>query len=116
MQLRHVRRLTDGIFPQRGTDATGIERRAAARVLVADEQPLVRIIVTEQVVPADDPAFYALHRIDLEAMRLLCVKAKNHFRAAFAERCSEIIDCDVPGPACLDLSQLPFRNARVAVH
>jgi microcystin degradation protein MlrC len=73
----------------------------------------VRIIVTEQVVPADDPAFFALHQVDLATLRLLCVKAKNHFRAAFAQRCSEIIDCDAPGPACVDLTQLPFRNLRV---
>jgi microcystin degradation protein MlrC len=94
---------------------TGVERRCGGSVvLVVAEQPSVRIIVTEQVVPADDPAFYALHHIDLDALRLLCVKAKNHFRAAFGERCSEIIDCDAPGPACVDLTQLPFRNARLA--
>ena len=110
-----IERLTDGIFRNVGPMQTGVERQCGGSVvLTVDEQPLVRIIVTEQVVPADDPAFYALHRIDLEAIRLLCVKAKNHFRAAFGERCSEIIDCDVPGPACLDLLQLPFRNTRVA--
>jgi microcystin degradation protein MlrC len=47
-------------------------------------------------------------------LRLLCAKAKNHFRAAFASRCSVIVDCDAPGPAAVDLSRLPFRNARVA--
>ena len=54
--------------------------------------------------------------IDLKSLRLLCVKAKNHFRAAFASRCAAIIDCDTPGPACLDLTQLPFRHLRAAVH
>ena len=71
--------------PQHGAD--GDRRRAALRrkrVLVVDDQPSVRVIVTEQVVPADDPAFYALHGIDPASLRLLCVKAKNHFRAAFA--------------------------------
>ena len=67
-------------------------------MLVVDEQPPLRVIVTEQVVPADDPAFYALHGIDPASLRLLCVKAKNHFRAAFAQRCAAIIDCDAPGP------------------
>jgi microcystin degradation protein MlrC len=55
---------------------------------------------------------YALHGVDPASLRLLCVKAKNHFRAAFAQRCAAIIDCDAPGPACVDLSRLPFRNAR----
>lgn len=110
-----VERLTDGTFRNVGPMQTGVERRCGGSVvLTVDAQPCVRIIVTEHVVPADDPGFYALHHIDLDAIRLLCVKAKNHFRAAFGERCSEIIDCDAPGPACLDLTQLPFRNVRLA--
>jgi microcystin degradation protein MlrC len=109
-----VERLTDGVFRNVGPMQTGIEVRCGGSVvLVVDEQPAVRIIVTEQVVPADDPAFFTLHQVDLATLRLLCVKAKNHFRAAFAQRCSEIIDCDAPGPACVDLTQLPFRNLRV---
>ena len=108
-----VERLTDGTFRNTGPMQTGVERRCGgSAVLAVADQPRVRIVVTEEVVPADDPAFFALHRVDLEATRLLCVKAKNHFRAAFAPRCAAIIDCDAPGPACLDLSQLPFRNAR----
>jgi microcystin degradation protein MlrC len=109
-----VERLTDGVFRNVGPMQTGVEVRCGGSVvLVVDGQPAVRIIVTEQVVPADDPAFFALHQIDPATLRLLCVKAKNHFRAAFAQRCSEIIDCDTPGPACVDLTRLPFRNLRV---
>ena len=110
-----VLRLTDGVFRNVGPMETGVERRCGGSVVLrVDEQPTVRIIVTGQVVPADDPAFFTLHDIDPAELRLLCVKAKNHFRAAFAGRCSEIIDCDAPGPACLDLTRLPFRNLRVA--
>lgn len=109
-----IERLTDGVFRNVGPMQTGVERSCGGSVVLrVDEQPSVRIIVTEQVVPADDPAFFALHRIDLSELRLLCVKAKNHFRAAFADRCAEIIDCDAPGPASVDLAHLPFRNLRV---
>jgi microcystin degradation protein MlrC len=105
--------LTDGTFRNVGPMQHGVVRRCGgSAVLIVDAQPSVRIIVTEQVVPADDPAFFALHGIDLATLRLLCVKAKNHFRAAFAQRCSEIIDCDAPGPACVDLARLPMRNRR----
>ena len=61
-----------------------------------------------------DPAFFRLHGIDPGATRLLANKAKNHFRAAFAERCSAIIECDAPGPAALDLAALPFRHVPAA--
>ena len=109
-----VERVTDGVFRNVGPMQTGVEVRCGGSVvLVVDAQPAVRIIVTEQVVPADDPAFYSLHQIDPATLRLLCVKAKNHFRAAFAQCCSEIIDCDAPGPAGVDLTQLPFRNLHI---
>jgi microcystin degradation protein MlrC len=109
-----VERLTDGVFRNVGPMQAGVERDCGGSVvLILDEQPSVRVIVTEQVVPADDPAFFALHQIDPATLRLLCVKAKNHFRAAFEQRCIEIIDCDAPGPAAVDLARLPFRNVRV---
>ncbi len=108
--------VTDGVFRNAGPMQTGVVRDCGgSAVLVVDEQPSIRVIVTAQVVPSDDPAFFALHRIDPAALRLLCVKAKNHFRAAFAQRCIEIIDCDAPGPASVDLTRLSFRNVRVPV-
>jgi microcystin degradation protein MlrC len=64
------------------------------------------------VVPANDPAFFALHGVDLARTRLLAVKAKNHFRAAFQGRCTTIVDVDCPGPAAADLRTLPFRNLK----
>ncbi len=70
----------------------------------------VHIIVTSSVCPANDPACFAAHGIDLDRVRLLCVKAKNHFRAAFAARCLAIIDVDCPGPAAAQLSLLPLRH------
>ena len=108
-----VERLTDGVFRNDGPMEAGVEVRCGgSAVLRVHGQRELSIIVTERVVPADDPAFFRLHGIDPASLRLLCVKAKNHFRAAFASRCSEIIDCDAPGPACLDLAQLPFRNVK----
>lgn len=107
--------LTDGVFRNSGPMHTGVERHCGNTVILRLAQlPDARVIVTERVVAADDPSFYALHGIDLNQLRLLCVKAKNHFRAAFAERCAQIIDCDAPGPACQDLSALPFRHDHIA--
>jgi len=112
-----VERLTDGSFVNAGPMHAGVARSCgASAVLRLQDLPKVRVIVTEHVVAADDPAFYALHGIDPMQLRLLCVKAKNHFRAAFTERCAEIIDCDAPGPACLDLSKLPFQHNHIPAY
>lgn len=107
-----VERCTDGVFRNTGPMETGVETQCGRTVLISlAERPNIQLIVTSAVAPANDPGFFALHGIDLDASRLLCVKAKNHFRAAFQERCSAIIDTDIPGPSALDLDLLPFRHA-----
>lgn len=70
----------------------------------------VRIILTAKCLTVSDPAFFRLHGIDLGAVDLLAVKAKNQFRAAFAHSFASLIDIDEPGPAAYDFSRLPFRN------
>jgi len=74
----------------------------------------LRVVVTSRKEAAVDPAFFELHGIDLNEVRLLANKAKNHFRAAFQARCSAIVECDAPGPAALDLAGLPFRHVPLA--
>ena len=105
-----VRRLTSGEFRNLGPMERGLPV-ALGRTAVLGAAHL-EVIVTERVGPANDPAFFALHGIDLARTRLLCVKAKNHFRAAFQERCAAIIDVDCPGPAAADLRPLPCRSVR----
>ncbi len=104
-------RFTDGRY--RGTttllDGTDVQLGATVVLAVADH-PNIRIIVTSRVDPGIDPAFFALHGIDLAAERLLLVKGKNHFRAAAGAACVQIIDVDAPGPACLDFTRLPYRH------
>jgi microcystin degradation protein MlrC len=101
-----VAKLTDGVFRTIGPMETGIELRCGRTALLKSGN--ISIIVTEHVAPANDPAFFHLHGIAIEKEHLLFVKAKNHFRAAFGSICDEIIDIDAPGPACLDMTKLPF--------
>ncbi len=106
-----VLRLTDGRFRNRGPLEFGSEVDLGASAVL--EVGGIKTIVTSRRKPADDPAFFELHGIDLANTRLLCVKAKNRFRAAFAPLCAQIIDCDAPGPATADLRALPFRNVKM---
>jgi microcystin degradation protein MlrC len=101
-----VAKLTEGVFRNIGPMETGIELRCGRTALLTSGN--ISVIVTEFVAPANDPAFFHLHGIDIENEQLLFVKAKNHFRAAFDTICAEIIDIDAPGPACLDMTMLPF--------
>jgi microcystin degradation protein MlrC len=107
-----VERLTDGRFVNQGP----MERGAPVdlgRTCVLAAGP-VRIIVVSRREAAIDPGFFALHGIDLGAVRLIVNKAKNHFRAAHAGSLAAIIACDSPGPAALDLASLRFRHVPLA--
>jgi microcystin degradation protein MlrC len=98
-QLRERQRDFDVTLP------SPVEGLARAIALIVDG---ISVIVTSAVVPANDPAFFEHHGIRLAETRLLCVKAKNHFRAAFAPRCAAIIEVDAPGPTMVELTRLPF--------
>ena len=63
---------------------------------------------TSAPVSPNDPAYFTLHGIDPGKTRLVCAKAKNHFRAAFDGTFRAIVDVDTPGPATADLATLPF--------
>ena len=103
-----VLRFTDGKFVNSGPMETGLAVDLGRTVLFDIDGILV--IVTENCHPPNDPEFFTLHGIDLRSTRLLCAKVKNHFRAAFQTRAALIVDTDAPGPACLDLSKLPYRK------
>jgi microcystin degradation protein MlrC len=106
-----VARLTQARFTNEGPMERGLEVDLGPSAVL--DVNGIAIVVTSRIGAANDPAFFAAQGIDLAATRLLCVKAKNHFRAAFEPRCAAIIDVDCPGPASADLAALRFRHARI---
>ncbi len=99
-----VEYLTDGSYTNTGPMERGLQVECGPTAVLRHGS--TRIIVTTHVTGCNDPAFFTLHRIDLAKIRLLCAKAKNHFRAAFGDRCGTIVDVDTPGPATLRLDRL----------
>ena len=71
----------------------------------------IKVIVTSNCQTPNDPAYFTLHGIDLNEVGLLCVKAKNHFRAGFTSLTRTIIECDAPGPAAASLQHYKFKHA-----
>jgi microcystin degradation protein MlrC len=100
-----VLRLTDGMFRNVGPMEHGSLVTIGPSALL--EVDGMHVAVTSTVCAANDPGFFTLHGIDPFAARALVVKAKNHFRAAFAARTQAIIDVDCAGPAAADLTTLP---------
>ncbi len=104
-----VERLTEGRFVNEGPMWAGQSVDLGATTVLRLQGPAdLRVIVTSVPVSPNDPAYFRLHGIDPGETRLLCAKAKNHFRAAFDGTFRAIVDVDTPGPATADLAALPF--------
>lgn len=109
-----VLRLTDGNFVNTGPMMRGLPMALGPTAVIG--VGAVSIIVTTACGGANDPGFFDLHGIEVDKVALLCVKAKNHFRAAFAPLCARLIDIDAPGPAALDIAGFPFTRAPATLH
>jgi microcystin degradation protein MlrC len=101
--------LTDGKFRNEGPYEHKLAVDVGRTVLL--ETGNVRVIVTESCLAPNDPAYFRLHGIEPESLPLLCVKAKNHFRASFAGMARCLIDVDAPGPASAGLFHYKFHHA-----
>jgi len=101
--------LTDGRFHNRGPVLGGMAVDLGPTAVMTIGQ--VRVIVTSRCISPSDPGFFDLHEVDVTQPGLLCVKAKNHFRAAFAPLLPRMIDVDAPGPAALEIRTFRFRHA-----
>lgn len=104
-----ILKLTDGKFRNEGPYEHNLPVDIGRTVLL--EVGELRVIVTESCQTPNDPAYFRLHGIEPESVPLLCVKAKNHFRAAFAVMARCLIDVDCPGPASAGLFHYKFRHA-----
>ncbi len=93
-----ILKLTDGQF------------RNLGRTVMLDING-IKVIITESCQTPNDPGYFALHGIDLGQIGLLCVKAKNHFRAAFTPLTRCIVEIDAPGPASPNIRRYRYRYA-----
>jgi microcystin degradation protein MlrC len=101
--------LTDGRFRNTGPVLGGMAVELGPTAVITIGQ--VRVIVTSRCISPSDPGFFVLHQVDVTQPGLLCVKAKNHFRAGFAPLLARMIDVDAPGPAALEIRGFRFRHA-----
>jgi microcystin degradation protein MlrC len=104
-----VLRLTDGKFRNQGPYEHNLAVDVGRTALLGIGK--VRVIVTDSCQSPNDPAYFRLHGLEPEQLPLLCVKAKNHFRAAFSGMARCLVDVDAPGPASAGLFHYKFRHA-----
>src|SRR5690606_21886684 len=101
-----VVKLTDGRIINTGPFCNGLMFEYGDTAML--EVKGIRIILVSRCLTVTDPAFFALHDVDVPSLGILAVKAKNQFRAAFTSVFNTMIDVDVPGPAAYDFAKLGF--------
>ena len=70
----------------------------------------VMIGAAEGRASVNDPAMLEVLGVDWRALRVLALKVKGHFRAAFGSEVAAIFDAEAPGAAPTDLGSVPYRR------
>jgi microcystin degradation protein MlrC len=96
--------LGDGVFTHRGPMASGAVNRIGRTATVS--RAGISVILCERRVQVVDPAVFPACGIAPDGCRWLVVKSSVHFRAAFREIATGMIEIEGQGPCTSDLSSL----------
>ena len=102
-----VRTITDGIFIHK-TGAVGL-KADVGRTAVIDVDG-VEIILTEKSHAPNDPEVFRRNGIEPSEKKILLLKSRGHFRAAYEPFCKEVIEVDAPGLTTPNLKWFNYRN------
>lgn len=107
-----VQHLTDGRYVNSGPMMTGLQVDMGPAAVLAVGDPPVRVIVTSTPDAPIDPAVFTSNGIDLAGVRVIGLKGKGHFRAAFEPIVSQVILVEGPGITGSKLHRLPLKRVR----
>jgi len=105
-----VKTITDGLFVHKGPMGTGSKGEVGRSVVL--EVDGIDLIVAERKMAPNDPEIFRRHGIEPTEKKVLVVKSRGHFRAAYEPFAKEIIEVDAPGVASPNLKQFPYKHVR----
>src|SRR5215207_9773341 len=114
----HVKLLSDGRYINDGPMMTGLTVDLGPTALLLCEPaagpsaPQVEVLVTTRAETPVDLNVFRCHGIEPVRHRVLGLKGKGHFRAAFEPIARRVVLVEGPGTTGADLSRLTFRKVR----
>jgi len=112
----YVRMLSDGCYVNSGPmmAGAGVHLGPTAVVMCGPHAPAsgIEVLVTTRAETPIDLNVFRAHGIEPMARRVIGLKGKGHFRAAFEPIASRVMLVEGPGITGADLSRLPFRQIR----
>lgn len=109
-----VKTIADGKFRNKGPMSHGLLNNMGRTVVLGIEG--VDVIVTERSFQPWDPEIFRRVGIEPTDKQILVVKSTVHYRAAFGEFASKMIDVDTPGLAPVNIKRLEFKNIRRPIY
>jgi microcystin degradation protein MlrC len=103
-----VERLSDGVFTVTGPMMRGKRERLGRTALLRVGNVLVG--VSEGRASVNDPAMLSMLGLDVRELRVLALKVKGHFRAAFDPLVAHVIEAEAPGASMTDFTRLDYRR------
>lgn len=114
----YVKLLSDGKYVNDGTMMAGLTVDLGPTAVLLCEPasgppaPPVEVLVTTRAETPIDLNVFRSHGIEPTRRRVLALKGKGHFRAAFEPIARRVVLVEGPGITGADLSRLTFRNIR----
>jgi microcystin degradation protein MlrC len=114
----HVKLLSDGHYLNDGPMMAGLAVDLGPSALLLcrpqndDETPSVEVLVTTRAETPIDLNVFRSRGVDPTRRRVLALKGKGHFRAAFEPIARRVVLVEGPGITGADLSRLTFRKVR----
>ena len=114
-----VRLLSDGVYVNEGPMMAGLPVNLGPSAVMRCRLPGaaasstdVDVLVTTRAETPIDLNVFRSHGIEPTALRVIGLKGKGHFRAAFEPIASHVLLFEGPGISGADLSRLPFQHIR----
>lgn len=111
-----VRLISDGRFVNEGPMMAGVPVDLGPSVILncAPNSPFrgVNVLVTSRAETPIDLNIFRRHAIEPTKLRVIGLKGKGHFRAAFEPISGRVILVEGPGITGSDLTRLPFKKLR----
>jgi len=103
--------LSDGCFRASGPMLAGAEMDLGPTALL--EVDGVRVVVGSKPVQTMDQSMFRHLDVDPSQQNIIAIKSSIHFRNDFQDILSAVLPVTAPGPVIVDLTTVPFQDARL---
>lgn len=107
-----VKAISDGCYVNSGPMMAGLPVDLGPTIVFVCGQPEIEVLVTSKAETPIDLNVFRSHGIEPTSRRVIGLKGKGHFRAAFEPIAERVMLVEGPGISGADLRRLPFRKIR----